>query len=219
MAKIRVMVADDHPAFREGLCRCLGDEEDLEVVGSSGDGEEAVRMARELLPDVVIIDVAMPKLDGIEATRQIKARCPNTAMLIISAYSYQSYLLASMRAGASGYLLKNAPINELVNAIRMVYAGRAIFDFKTVGKILRRIADDGGEERRGLEELRPRELEVLKQVARGISNREIASSLAISERTVQTHLVNIFRKLGVGSRTEAVLHALKEGWLTLDDLP
>ncbi|MDY6893729.1 MAG: response regulator transcription factor [Chloroflexota bacterium] len=219
MTKIRIFVADDHPAFREGLCRCLSDEEDLEVVGSSEDGEEAVRMAGELLPDVVIVDVAMPKLDGIEATRQIKARCPNAAVLIISAYNYQSYLLASMRAGASGYLLKSAPISELVNTIRMVHSGSAVFDFKAVGKILRRIADDGNEESGGLEELQPRELEVLKQVARGISNREIASSLGISERTVQSHLVNIFKKLGVGSRTEAVLHALKEGWLTLDDLP
>jgi len=219
MEKIRVLIADDHPAFREGLCQLIEHEEDLECVAKPADGEEAVRLAIELLPDVAIIDIAMPKLNGIEAAGQIKAARPAIAILMVSAFGYESYILASLRAGAAGYLLKNAPLRELTNAIRSVHAGEAVFDLKAASKILRRLADDKGEKRGGLEELQPRELEVLRLAGKGMSNKEIAGELVLSERTVQTHLVNIFRKLGVGSRTEAVLHALREGWLTLDDLP
>ena len=219
MEKIRVLIADDHPAFREGLCQLIEHEEDLECVAKPADGEEAVRLAIELLPDVAIIDIAMPKLNGIEAARQIKAARPAIAILMVSAFGYESYILASLRAGAAGYLLKNAPLRELTNAIRSVHVGEAVFDLKAASKILRRLADDKGEKRGGLEELQPRELEVLRLAGKGMSNKEIAGELVLSERTVQTHLVNIFRKLGVGSRTEAVLHALREGWLTLDDLP
>jgi len=219
MGKIRVLIADDHPVFREGLCQLIEQEEDLECVARPADGEEAVRLAIELLPDVAIIDIAMPKLNGIEAASQIKAARPTIAILMVSAFGYESYILASLRAGAAGYLLKNAPLRELTNAIRSVHAGEAVFDFKATSKILRRLANDKGKERIDLEELQPRELEVLRLAGKGMSNKEIAGELVISERTVQTHLVNIFRKLDVGSRTEAVLHALREGWLTLDDLP
>jgi len=219
MEKIRVLIADDHPAFREGLCQLIEHEEDLECVAKPADGEEAVRLAIELLPDVAIIDIAMPGLNGIEAARQIKAARPAIAILMVSAFGYESYVLASLRAGAAGYLLKNTPLRELTNAIRSVHASEAVFDLKAASKILRRLADDKGEKRGGLEELQPRELEVLRLAGKGMSNKEIAGELVLSERTVQTHLVNIFRKLGVGSRTEAVLHALREGWLTLDDLP
>jgi len=217
--KIRVLIADDHPVFREGLCQLLEREEDLECVAKTADGVEAVRLAKELLPDVAVIDVAMPRLNGIEAARQIKASCPATAILMVSAFGYESYVLASLRAGAAGYLLKSAAPRELANAVRSANAGEAVFDLKAAGKILARLAAEKGEEQRELEELQPRELEVLKLAAKGMTNKEIAEELFISERTVQSHLVNIFRKLDVGSRTEAVLHALREGWLTLDDLP
>ena len=213
------MIADDHPAFREGLCQLLEGEEDLKCIAKPEDGEEAVRLAKELAPDVAIIDVAMPKLNGIEAAKQIKVACPNTAILMVSAFGYESYVLASLRAGAAGYLLKSAPLRELTNAVHSVQAGEGVFDLKAASKILQRLSAEKGEEKRSPEELHRRELQVLKLAAKGISNKQIASKLSISERTVQTHLVNIFRKLGVGSRTEAVLHALKEGWLTLDDLP
>ena len=219
MDRIRVLVADDHPAFREGLCRLLEEEEDLEVVARAADGEEALRLAKELLPDVAIIDVAMPEVNGIEAATQIKASCPATAVLMISAYNYQSYILASLRAGAAGYLLKNAPLRELINAVRFVHAGEAVFDLKATSSILRRLVADNAEERTGLGRLQHRELEVLRTAAKGMSNKEIATELVISERTVQTHMVNIFRKMGVSSRIEAVLRALKEGWLSVDDLP
>jgi len=213
------LIADNHPAFREGLCQLLEGEEDLKCIAKPEDGEEAVRLAKELAPDVAIIDVAMPKLNGIEAAKQIKVACPNTAILMVSAFGYESYVLASLRAGAAGYLLKSAPLRELTNAVHSVQAGEGVFDLKAASKILQRLSAEKGEEKRSPEELHRRELQVLKLAAKGISNKQIASKLSISERTVQTHLVNIFRKLGVGSRTEAVLHALKEGWLTLDDLP
>jgi len=217
--KIKLLIADDHPPFREGLSRLLEEEPDMEVVATSADGEEAVSLAKQLRPDVVIIDVAMPKLNGIEAAKQIKAACPETAILMVSAYGYESYLLASLQAGASGYMLKSSPLRELANAVRSVHGGQAVFDLKAAGKVLHRLATDQGAGAIGPQRLHPRELQVLRLTAKGFSNKEIASELDISDRTVQTHLVRIFRELGVSSRTEAVLHALREGWLTLDELP
>jgi len=217
--KIKILVADDHPAFREGLCRLIEEEEDMEVVATAADGGEAARLAKELLPNVAIIDVAMPVVNVIEAAKQIKAACPATATLMISAYGYESYILASLEAGAAGYLLKSVSLRDLTSAIRSVHAGKGVFDLKAASKILRRLSPEKGNGGGGLGKLHPRELEVLKLVAKGMSNKEIAAELSISERTVQTHLTNIFRKLEVGSRTEAVLHGLKEGWFALDDLP
>lgn len=219
MSKIRVLVCDDHPAFREGLCRLLGDEEDIEIVAKATDGEETVRLAKELQPNVALIDIAMPKLRGIDAAKQIKETCPDTAILIISAYDYEAYFLACLRAGVAGFLLKDAPLNEIVSAVRMVHSGKTVFGQKAAGDVLSRLATGTNEHGKAAKELHPREIQVLKLAAKGISNREIAKELVISERTVQTHLVNIFRKLGVTSRTEAVLCALKRGWLTIDELP
>ena len=218
MKKIKVLVADDHPVFREGLCRFLENEPDIEVVAQAVDGGEAVRMAKELLPDVAIIDVAMPNLGGIEAARQIKVACPTTAILVVSAFDYEAYMLASLQAGAAGYMLKSAPVNDLVSAVRMVCSGEAVFNMGVTSKVMGRLATAPGR-RRGISELHDRELQVLKLAAKGISNKEVAAKLGISDRTVQSHMVNIFRKLNVSSRTEAVLHALREGWLIINDLP
>lgn len=218
MDKIRVLVADDHPAFREGLCRLLGDEKDMDVVGMAADGEEAIRLAKELGPDVAILDVTMPGLNGIGAARQIKAARPQTAILMVSAYDYESYVLASLRAGAVGYLLKSTSLQDLITAVRLVHSGAGVFDAKAIGKIARRLGGDEGEEQKDFHGLHPRELEVIRLAAKGASNKEIATELVVSERTVQAHMVNIFKKLGVDSRTEAVLRALKEGWLILSDL-
>jgi DNA-binding NarL/FixJ family response regulator len=217
MNKITVMIVDDHPPFSQGLSRLLMDEADLEVVANSPDGEEAVKLTTQLHPDVAIIDVAMPKMSGIEVARQIKATSPSTAILMLSAYDYESYLLPSLQAGARGYLLKTSPLRELISAVRLVHSGQAVFTSKAANRFLNRLAIDNGKERLG--GLHNRELQILRLVAQGKANKEIARELVISDRTVQTHLVAIFRKLGVGSRTEAVARALKEGWLTLDDLP
>lgn len=216
--EIRVVIADDHPAFREGLCRLLDEEVGITVVGTAADGEAAVKQIAEHKPGVAVLDVTMPKLNGIEATKQIRSVSPDTKVLIVSAHSFSSYILAALRAGAAGYILKTAALDEIINAVRLVNAGEGVFDLKAGGRVLSRLAD-GKIEKKAIDLLHPRELEVLKLAAKGMGNKEIARELVISERTVHSHLINIFRKLEVGSRTEAVLHALKEGWLTLEDLP
>lgn len=217
MDKIRVVIADNHPAFREGLSRLLAEEDGLDIIGQAADGEEAVRMISELLPDVAIIDVTISKLNGIEATKSIKTASPDTAVLIISSLSHQKYTLESLRAGAAGYLTKDIPIRELATAVRLAHSGEGIIDQGAASKIIRRIAEDKERKKCNLD-LFPRELEVLKLTAQGLRNKEIARNLNISERTVQAHLSNIFSKLDVDSRTEAVLKALKEGWLEMGDL-
>jgi two-component system, NarL family, response regulator LiaR len=217
--KIKVLIADDHPPFTEGLSVLFERETDLKVVATPVDGEQAVKLSKELQPDVAILDVSMPKLNGIEAAKQIKAACPHTAILMLSAYGFEPYLIASLQAGVSGYLLKSSPVSELTRAIRSVHDGQAIFDFEAVKKVLRGLGTglSGGHEK--AQGLHHRELEVLRLAAKGISNKDIALRMGIGNRTVQTHLLRIFTKLGVNSRTEAVFHALKQGWLTLDDLP
>jgi len=218
MGKIRVLVADDHPLFREGLCRLFQDEEGLECIAMAEDGEEAVKLTQELRPDVAILDVNMPKLTGIDAARQIKQTCPKTAVLMLSAYKYNHYVITSIQAGVDGYLLKNTPRSELIESIRMIHSGKGIFNIEAISKILRRLTSGTDSAESGPNELRKRELEVLKLTARGMSNKQISSELNITDNTVGTHLVNIFRKLRVESRTEAALYALKEGLISTDDI-
>ncbi len=217
MEKISIIIADDHPTFREGLRRLLGDEKELEVVGQAVDGEEAVNLSRDLHPDVAIVDVSMPKLGGIEAIKQIKESSPATVVLVLSAYHYQSYILASLRAGAAGYLTKDTPINEITSAIRVANAGDRIIGRAIADTVMQWLISDRSIYK-GNQELHPREIEVLRLTAKGMRNKEIAAALKISGRTVQAHLVNIYNKLDVCSRTEAVLHALREGWLDISEL-
>jgi len=221
MKRIKVIIADDHASFREGLARLLADEVDLEVIAQASDGEEAVTLATQLAPDVAVVDVAMPKLNGIEVTRQIKANCPSTAILIVSAYGYDPYVLHAVEAGAAGYLPKKVRAREIANAIRALHDGETVFEYSATRRLFKRLASDKSRAsaQEATQEMHERELEVLRLVAKGMSNKEIANALGISVRTVQNHLVSIFRKLDVGSRTEAVLHALKEGLLAPDDLP
>jgi DNA-binding NarL/FixJ family response regulator len=214
---IRVIIADNHPAFREGLCRLLADENDLDVVGQAADGEETVRLTNELKPDVAIIDITMPRLSGIEATKRIKTKSPDTAVLIVGATNNGTHFLASLRAGAAGYLTKDTPIRELAAAVRLAYAGGSLIDKTSTDKIIRQAIVEKNRKKSKLD-LFPREMEVLRQTAKGLRNKEIARDLNISERTVQAHLSNIFSKLDVDSRTEAVLQAVKEGWLDIKDL-
>ncbi len=220
MAKIRVLLAEDHVVVREGTRELVQHEPDMEVVGEASDGEEAVQLAGKVRPDVVIMDIAMPKLNGIEATKQIKELYPATAVLILTAYDDDQYVFALLEAGAAGYLLKNVRGRELIDATRAVCAGESVLHPVIARKVIERFISAGKpEEKRIAEPLSERELEVLKQAARGISNKDIAEELSLSVRTVQAHLGNIFNKLGVGSRTEAVLYALKKGWISLEDLP
>jgi len=220
LAKIKVLIADDHAVVREGTRRILEQEPDMEVVGEAGDGEEAVNLATDLKPDVAIIDIAMPKLDGIEATKRIKAAWPSINVLILSAYDDDQFIFSLLEAGAAGYLLKSIRSRELIDAIRAVYSGESVLHPSIARKVLNRFVSTSGkpegQEPSGV--LSDREMEVLKLAARGLSNQDIAEKLCLSIRTVQGHLGHIFNKLQVGSRTEAVVRALKEGWVALDDV-
>jgi len=219
--RIKILLAEDHVIVREGTRELVQREPDMEVVAEADDGEEAVQLAGKLQPDVVIMDIALPKLNGIEATKQIKALYPATAVLILTAYDNDQYIFALLEAGAAGYLLKTVRGHELIDAIRAVSVGESVLHPKIARKVLSRfmpLATKPSEER-VTELLSERELEVLKLAAKGMSNKDIAEELFLSVRTVQSHLANIFTKLDVGSRTEAILCGLRRGWFTLEDLP
>lgn len=211
---IRVLLADDHVMVREGTRRILEREDDLEVVAEAGDGRETIDLAAQTLPDVVVVDISMPVMNGIEATKGIKKVSPQTAVLVLTAYDDDEYVFAILEAGAAGFLLKNARGSEVIDAVRRVFSGESVLHPTIAQKVLRRVtrkpaADD-------VDSLTEREHEVLTLAARGLSNREIAVELVVSPRTVQAHMANIFGKLQVGSRTEAVTSALRKGWIALD---
>jgi len=217
---IKILLAEDHVVVREGTRELLEREEDLEVIGEAGNGEEAIRLATELEPDVIIMDIAMPKINGIEATKQIKTAKPSVAVLILTSYDYDEYIFGLLEAGAAGYLLKSVSGEELISAIRAVHTGEPVLHPVVISKLvsyLKPVATRpaGG---RLSELLSEREVEVLRMAAKGKSNKEIGEGLFISVRTVQAHLRSIFNKLGVGSRSEAILCGLKMGWFNLDDL-
>jgi two-component system, NarL family, response regulator LiaR len=217
--KIKILLAEDHIIVREGTRELVRHEKDMEVVGEASNGEEAIQLAAETEPDVIVMDIMMPKLNGIEATRQIKARFPTIAILILTAYDNDQYVSALLGAGAAGYLLKNARGAELIEAIRAVHAGESVLHPKIARKVLNRFAIyDMKQIIEPGNTLSDRELEVLKLVAKGMSNRDIAQKLFLSVRTVQAHMGNIFNKLDITSRTEAILYGLKKGWFTLEDL-
>ena len=214
-------MAEDHVVVRQGTRQLLEREEDFEIVGEAGDGEEAVRLAQEVKPDIVIMDVAMPKLSGIEATRQIKAILPATSVLVLTGYDYDEYIFSMLEAGAAGYLLKSVSGDELIGAVRAVFAGEPMIHPTVLRKLMTRFKTPVAKptSASSLLPLSEREMEVLKVAAKGMSNRDIAHELFISERTVQAHMRSIFNKLGVGSRSEAILYGLKRGWFSIEELP
>jgi len=219
MAIMNILLADDHILVREGTRELLDREPDMQVVAEAGDGEEAVRLAAAHHPDIALLDIAMPRLSGIEATRQIKHLSPGTAILILSAYDDDEYVFALLEAGAAGYLLKNVRGRDLVEAIRSVHAGESVLHPVIARKVIERVVQPPpqGQAQESLELLTERELEVLRLAAKGKTNRDIATELCLSTRTVQTHLSTVFAKMQVGSRTEAVVQALQRGWLALKD--
>jgi len=214
--KVTVLIADDHPLMREALHQSLEGEEDMKVVAEASDGEEAVKLASELKPNVVVMDIVMPKLNGIEATRKIKEIAPDTAILILTAYDDDEYVLGLLDAGAAGYLLKSARGRDLVGAIRAIRAGESVLHPKIIAKLLKRATTAPVGEHKASELLSERESEILKLVTSGMSNKEIAEKLFLSQRTVKAHLTNIFNKLNVASRSEAVVKGLQWGLVTLE---
>ena len=219
MNKIRILLADDHVVVRQGTRELLERETDLVVVAEADNGREAVDLALEHRPDITIMDISMPVLNGIEATKMIKSAMPAAAILVLSAYDDDEYVFALLEAGAAGYLLKNVRADELVDAVRAVSAGESVLHPSIARKVVNHFSQRQEERDAKNAADRPteRELQVLKLASKGLSNREIGEQLFISVRTVQVHLTNLFGKMGVGSRTEAVLYGLRQGWLTLED--
>jgi DNA-binding NarL/FixJ family response regulator len=215
--KIRILLVDDHAVVRESIRKLLEEQDGLEVVGEAGDGETAVSIACSLKPDVVVMDIAMPKLNGIEATKKIRKLCPNTCILILSAYDYTQYVFALLEAGANGYLLKDVSGQDLVSAIHNIHNGESVLCPTVASKVMQRFRQ-GANGDSSHHELTNRETEVLSMAAAGHKNKEIAKRIFVSNRTVEAHLASIFSKLKVSSRTEAILYALKKGLINLDDL-
>ena len=206
---IRVLVVDDHPVVRSGLVGMLAVEEDLEVVGEAGDGEEAVARAKALTPDVVLMDLRMPRLDGVGATARILAGSPSSRVLVLTTYDTDADILRAVEVGATGYLLKDTPRVQLVEAVRSAARGETVLAPAVAARLVSRLRAPAPEP------LTPREIEVLAAVARGLSNAEIGRSLFIAEATVKTHLLRAFAKLGVDDRTRAVTVAMERGLLAV----
>lgn len=212
VAPIRVLLADDHAVVRKGIRDFLEADPQIRVIAEADDGAAAWRLLAQHPPDVAVLDIRMPELNGVELTRRIKAHYPQVRVLILSAYEDEPYILALLRAGADGYILKTAQGDELVRAVKQVQVGKSVLDPTVAAKVVATLTDA-----QAVEPLSERELEVLRGVARGRTNRAIAQALGISDRTVQGHLANIFGKLHVSSRTEMVTVALQRGLITLDD--
>jgi len=214
---IRVVLADDHAVVRKGIRQFLEEEGDIAVVAEASDGAEAVRLVEEHQPDVAVLDIRMPGVTGVEATRRIKTRFPDVRVLVLTAYDDDPYIFALLQAGASGYVLKTADADELVRAVRAVYRGESALSPSVAQKVVRQLATGRplGAARQ-IEPLTEREIEVLRLAARGLTNKAIGHQLGISDRTVQGHLANIYGKLAVSSRTEAVTEALKRGWIVIE---
>ncbi|HVG35298.1 MAG TPA: response regulator transcription factor [Pyrinomonadaceae bacterium] len=216
MSKLRILLADDHGMVREGLRLIVNSQSDMEVVGEAGDGRAAIALAQELLPDIVVMDISMPHLNGLKATEKLNACCPQIKVLALTRHTDYGYLQQLLRAGASGYVLKQSPPAELLHAIRAVASGGKYLDPAVAGKVIGnytertaslRVAAQGGRD------LSEREAEVLRLIAWGHSNKEIAARLDISVKTVEAHKANVMKRLGMTSRIDIVRFALLQGWL------
>ena len=211
---IRVLIVDDHPIVRQGLATVLEQQEDLAVVGQAADGEEAVAKAKDLLPDIILMDLQMPKMDGVAAITQIMNDDLDVSIIILTTFATDDYIFSGIEAGARGYLLKDSPPDEVVRAIRTVYQGSSLIEPRVASRLLDRL---GQLSHPPASEsiLSQRELEVLQIMSTGAANKEIAGQLLIGQSTVKTHIVRIFNKLGVSGRTEAVAEAVKKGIIQL----
>jgi NarL family two-component system response regulator LiaR len=210
---IRVLIADDHPIVQQGMQMLLEVQDDLEIVGIVGDGAAAVALAERTQPDVALLDLNMPVMDGIAATKAIRAASPDTQVVILTSHHEDAMVFPAIKAGALSYLLKSAAPDEVLAAIRAAARGEAHLH----PRVARRLMDEVAGTRVSAEVLTPRELEVLKQIAQGNDNKSIAANLVLSEKTVKTHVSNILGKLGLSDRTQAAIYALRSGIVPLDD--
>ena len=213
--QIRVVLADDHAIVRKGIRDFLEEDAAIRVVGEASDGEEAVALVARERPDIALLDIQMPRLNGLDAARRLRKEFPNVRVLMLTAFEDEPYILAALRAGVHGYLLKTASSDEMVHAIHAVAEGETALSPAVAKKLVQR-ASGGARTEDAMEPLSERELEVLRYAAKGMGNRQIAAELGISDRTVQGHLANIYEKLHVSTRTEAVLAAVRAKWITLE---
>ena len=211
---ISILVADDHPVLRDGLIAVLSTQSDFEVIGEAGTGEEVVQKAKELQPDIVVLDLEMPVMDGVEALKLMRASRPDIRVIIFTVFDTDERILGAVQAGAKGYLLKGAPRDQLFDAIRIVHAGGSLLQPIVASRLLERISQvtDGS---KSATSVTPREMDVLRLLAQGLQNKEIADDLGITERTVKFHVGSILSKMGAGNRTEAVTIAVHRGLIKL----
>ncbi|HET9590676.1 MAG TPA: response regulator transcription factor [Anaerolineales bacterium] len=215
--KIRVLIVDDHRVVRQGLRTFLELQEDVVVVGEAEDGQTAVEMVRQLEPNVVLMDLVMPRLDGISATRQVRSLCPGVKVIALTSFTEDDKVFPAIQAGASGYLLKDVSPDDLVEAIRAAYRGEARLHPDIARKLMEQVAQQSASPREDRAEgLTERELDVVRLVAQGRSNQEIARELVISEKTVKTHVSNILGKLDLEDRTRLAIYAIRKGWVSPD---
>jgi len=224
--KIRIMIVDDHPLFREGLRRVMEAEDDILVEAEVADGHEAIALAREIRPDVVLLDISLPSMNGLQVTREIKAILPDTAVINLTAYHDEEQIIHAINAGASAYYPKEVMPDKLMFAVRQVTKGQWVIDDRVLNKEelrdwlfdqYRQIAATGIVDDSRFVPLSSREMEILQYVVRGSSNKEIAHALQISQQTVKNHISSILRKLDAKDRTEAAVYALRHGWIRLAD--
>ena len=216
---IRLLITDDHTIVRKGLKILLGTEADMQVVGEAENGREAVEKAQALAPDVVLMDIEMPIMDGIEATKKITAAHPEMRVLVLTSFAADDKVFPAVKAGALGYLLKDSSPDQLVEAIRQVHRGEPSLEPAIARKVLQELANPGAAAKPTTDPLTEREMEVLRLIAQGMSNKEIAAALFVAEWTVRSHVSSILSKLQLASRTQAALYALRSGIASLHDLP
>ncbi|MEH7159271.1 response regulator transcription factor [Neobacillus drentensis] len=206
---IRVLIVDDHHVVRRGLVFFLRTQKDLEIIGEAANGKEAIELANALNPDIILMDLVMPGMDGIQATKIIKEQQPEIKIMMLTSFSDQDHVIPALEAGASGFQLKDIQPDELVTAVKKIMGGENQLHPKATSHLLANLSSKGKKEKKLLEELTKRELDVLKEIAKGKSNKEIAASLFITEKTVKTHVSNLLAKLELADRTQAALYAVK----------
>jgi DNA-binding NarL/FixJ family response regulator len=226
MSKITVLIVDDHPVFRQGLRRVLESEDDLDVVGEVADGAEAIQVIRELRPDVVLLDINLPTLNGLQVARAMKDSSLDTGLIMLTAYHDDEQVFHSIRAGAAAYFPKDVSPRRLIEAVRLVHQGQYVVEDRVLARpqvgawLMEQFGSsmvEEGDLSQMMVPLSPREMEILQHIARGQSNKEIAHALGISRQTVKNHMTSILRKLAVNDRTQAAIYALRRGWIRLQD--